>query len=92
MQLAGPYRLWDHAHRFWEEQGETVVHDRVGYEPPFGPLRAVLNALVIRRQLGAIFAYRRGRIAALLLGEPDPATGGGHLDAPPRHVERCGKR
>jgi hypothetical protein len=40
----------------------------------------------------AIFAYRRGRIAALLLGEPDPATGGGHLDAPPRHVERCGKR
>ena len=92
VQLAGPYRLWDHAHRFWEEQGGTVVHDRVDYEPPLGPLGAVLNALVIRRRLDSIFAYRRGRIAALLLGEPDPAAGVGHADAPPRRVDRSGKR
>ena len=68
VQLTGPYRLWDHAHRFWEEQGGTVVHDRVDYEPPLGPLSAVLNALVIRRQLDQIFEYRRERIGTLLLG------------------------
>jgi hypothetical protein len=47
-----------------------VVEDRVSYEPPLGPLGAVLDTLVIRRRLAAIVAYRRRRIAALLLGEP----------------------
>jgi ligand-binding SRPBCC domain-containing protein len=75
VQLAGPYRGWHHAHRFREEGGGTVVDDRVSYEPPLGPLGAALNALVIRRRLDAIFAYRRQRIAALLLGEPAPAAG-----------------
>jgi ligand-binding SRPBCC domain-containing protein len=70
VQVAGPYRGWHHAHRFREEGGGTVVEDRVSYEPPLGPLGAVLDTLVIRRRLAAIVADRRRRIAALLLGEP----------------------
>lgn len=73
VQLLGPYRHWDHVHRFWDEAGGTVVHDRVVYEPPLGLLGTILNALVIRRQLDAIFDYRRERIAALLVGVPGPA-------------------
>jgi ligand-binding SRPBCC domain-containing protein len=75
VQLAGPYRRWHHVHRFREEGDGTVVEDRVRYEPPLGPLGAALNALVIRRRLEAIFAYRERRIAALLLdGDPAPAA------------------
>jgi ligand-binding SRPBCC domain-containing protein len=92
VQLAGPYRLWDHAHRFQEEDGGTVVEDRVVYEPPLGPLGAVLNALVIRRQLDAIFAYRRRRIAVLLLAGLDRTAGVGHLDGSSRAVSNRGGR
>jgi ligand-binding SRPBCC domain-containing protein len=67
-QLLGPYRRWGHTHRFWAQDGGTVVHDRVVYEPPLGPLGTLLDAIMIRRQLAAIFDYRRERIAALLRG------------------------
>jgi len=66
VQLAGPYRRWEHTHRFQAEGGGTLVHDRVVYDPPLGPLGGALDALLIRRQLDAIFGYRRERIAALL--------------------------
>jgi ligand-binding SRPBCC domain-containing protein len=66
VQLAGPYHVWDHLHLFEEGRGGTLVHDRVGYEPPLGPLGSVLNGVIIRRQLDEIFAYRHQRIAALL--------------------------
>jgi len=65
VQVIGPYRRWDHRHRFRREKGGTAIEDLVAYEPPLGPLGGVLDALVIRRQLGAIFEYRRQRIEAL---------------------------
>lgn len=62
VQVVGPYRLWDHRHLFRPEEGGTVIKDFVVYEPPLGPLGALLDAVIIRRQLAAIFEYRRGRI------------------------------
>jgi ligand-binding SRPBCC domain-containing protein len=58
-QRQGPYRLWHHEH-FFREIGEdqTEVRDLIHYVPPFGPLGGLINALVIRRQLEAIFDYR----------------------------------
>ena len=32
VQVIGPYRLWDHRHRFWREGGGTVIEDFVVYE------------------------------------------------------------
>lgn len=64
IQVIGPYRRWDHRHWFRAEDGGTVIEDLVVYEPPLGPLGALLDALVIRRQLAAIFEYRRQRILA----------------------------
>jgi ligand-binding SRPBCC domain-containing protein len=75
VQLSGPYRRWEHTHRFREADGGTVVEDRVVYEPPLGPLGAVLQAVLIRRQLEAIFDFRQERIAALLLGAGAPVVG-----------------
>ena len=65
VQVIGPYRIWDHLHRFRREEGGTAIEDLVVYEPPLGPLAGLLDVLVIRRQLAAIFEYRRQRIEAL---------------------------
>jgi ligand-binding SRPBCC domain-containing protein len=59
-QRRGPYRLWRHEHTFRAlPDGGTEVHDLVTYVPPFGPLGALLNRLVVRPQLEQIFNYRR---------------------------------
>src|SRR3954465_8513369 len=51
-QRSGPYRLWHHEHFFRATgNGETEVRDLIHYVPPFGLFGAVLNALVVRRQL-----------------------------------------
>lgn len=66
VQVIGPYRRWDHRHRFRREEGGIAIEDLVLYEPPLGPLGGLLDVLVIQRQLAAIFEYRRQRIEALL--------------------------
>ncbi|MBI4608066.1 MAG: SRPBCC family protein [Candidatus Rokubacteria bacterium] len=70
VQLWGPYARWEHRHLFLEGtaagEGETAigtwVEDRVTYQLPFGALGRCLHALLVRRQLEAIFAYRRVRL------------------------------
>jgi ligand-binding SRPBCC domain-containing protein len=58
-QRVGPYRLWHHEHTFAAvSDHETEITDLVHYVPPLGPIGALLNALVIRRQLAAIFDFR----------------------------------
>ena len=63
-QRVGPYRVWHHEHWFraLPERG-TEVHDLVTYVPPFGPLGALLNRLIIAPQLERIFDYRQERLA-----------------------------
>jgi ligand-binding SRPBCC domain-containing protein len=66
VQVIGPYQRWDHRHWFRPAAGGTLVEDLVLYELPFGPLGGLLDPIVIRPRLAAIFDYRRARIAALL--------------------------
>ncbi len=72
IQLLGPYRWWDHLHRFWREGASTVIEDLVSYQMPYGPVGSLAHRLVVRQQLEAIFDYRRERLAALLV---PPASG-----------------
>jgi ligand-binding SRPBCC domain-containing protein len=58
LQEAGPYKLWDHTHRFTEHKGGTLMHDQVRYALPLWPLSAPAHALFIRRDIEQIFAYR----------------------------------
>lgn len=72
-QVIGPYRLWDHRHRFWREPGGTLIEDFVVYQPPLGPIGALLHRLIIRRQLEDIFDFRQRQIERLLPAPPVPA-------------------
>jgi ligand-binding SRPBCC domain-containing protein len=63
VQLAGPYRVWRHTHRFEDAPGGTRVTDRVEYALPLGPLGDLAHTLLVRRSLARIFDFRRARIA-----------------------------
>ncbi len=61
-QRRGPYRAWIHEHRFEERDGGTLVMDRVRYRVPGG---AVVDRLLVRRDLRRIFFYRGKKLEEL---------------------------
>jgi ligand-binding SRPBCC domain-containing protein len=63
VMLSGPYRRWHHRHSFRRVPEGVEMLDTVDYALPFGPLGRLTHALVVRRQLAAIFDYRAARIA-----------------------------
>jgi len=61
-QERGPYRLWEHSHRF-EPDGEAVVMtDRVHYALPLGPIGRLVHPVAVGPALGHIFDARHARI------------------------------
>jgi ligand-binding SRPBCC domain-containing protein len=58
-QIAGPYRVWIHEHRFADDPRGTICSDHVRYAPPGG---VILNALIVGRDIRKIFAYRTERL------------------------------
>jgi ligand-binding SRPBCC domain-containing protein len=58
-QLRGPYKLWHHTHRFFDQDGGTRCVDEVRYHPPGG---ALVNYLFVRRDVQKIFAYRQQQL------------------------------
>ncbi len=63
--LKGPYRRWYHRHFFRETPDGVEMIDRVEYELPLGVLGRVAHVALIRRQLEAIFDYRRASVEQL---------------------------
>jgi len=59
VQERGPYRVWRHAHTFEDVPGGTLMRDRVEYQLPLGPLGRLVHGVFVRRQVAAIFAFRR---------------------------------
>jgi ligand-binding SRPBCC domain-containing protein len=74
-QISGPYRLWRHEHRFEPHPEGTLARDRVEYDLLGG---ALVDRLVVRRDLRRIFDYRAEQLA-VVFGRPTPAG-----DEPPR--------
>ena len=66
VQLAGPYRLWEHTHRLAPVDGGTEVYDHVRYRLRAEPLASLFRPLTVSRWLDAIFDYRADQIARLL--------------------------
>lgn len=62
-QIVGPYRLWHHRHTFRAQGHSTIVSDVVDYALPFGLLGEFAHRLLVRRDLGRIFAYRQAAAA-----------------------------
>jgi ligand-binding SRPBCC domain-containing protein len=68
-QLRGPYHLWHHRHEFEPHDGGTLARDIVHYSLPLGPLGALAHAAFVRRDLDAVFEYRRRQIDHLASAE-----------------------
>lgn len=68
-QLRGPYRLWEHTHRFTATAHGTRIDDAVRYVLPLTPLGEIAHPLV-RLQLNAIFRYRQAAVAAWFKQHP----------------------
>lgn len=66
-QRVGPYRLWHHEHHFQPLPDGRGLHmiDRITYDPGWGVIGGVVDALWIRRQLADIFDFRAEKITAL---------------------------
>ena len=62
VQIAGPYALWHHTHEFEPVAGGTLMRDVVRYALPLWPAGEVVLPLV-RRELDAIFDFRRAEVA-----------------------------
>ena len=58
-QRFGPYAFWHHAHFFREIPGGVEMRDLVHYKLPLGFLGRWANRLFVRRQLEAIFLFRK---------------------------------
>ncbi|HEX6752619.1 MAG TPA: SRPBCC family protein [Solirubrobacterales bacterium] len=73
-QARGPYSSWEHTHLF-EPDGEkaTVIHDRIRYSVPLGPVGALAHRLFVRRDLERIFDFRRDAVTERLTAEPGAA-------------------
>jgi ligand-binding SRPBCC domain-containing protein len=66
VQLAGPYRRWEHTHRLTPVDGGTEIYDHVVYRLPYEPLAGVLAPMTVSPWLRAIFDYRARQTAARL--------------------------
>lgn len=71
--LRGPYKSWYHTHTFERVRQGVRLGDRVEYRLPLGPLGALAHALIVRRQLEAIFDYRAQRVAEIF-GQVPPSS------------------
>lgn len=69
-QRLGPYRLWHHEHHFAAapDRRGLQMTDRITYDPGWGWIGGMVDALWIRRQLATIFDYRAKKISALFPG------------------------
>ena len=69
-QLKGPFRSWKHCHGIVAETRDgvngTLITDEVKYSLPGGPLGSLANAVFVRRQMEANFAYRQRRVEEIL--------------------------
>lgn len=59
-QLRGPYRRWIHEHTFEEQNGGTLVKDKVRYAVWGG---RVVDKLFVRRDVENIFAFRQRKLS-----------------------------
>jgi ligand-binding SRPBCC domain-containing protein len=71
VQIKGPYRFWEHEHRFVAEGNSTRVIDRVRYAVLGG---AIIDRLFVRPDLERIFDYRSSAIERVLLNRDAPGS------------------
>lgn len=57
-QLHGPFRRWEHTHRFRENGSGSALEDEIDFELPLGRLGQTLGSGRVLRSLERVFRYR----------------------------------
>jgi ligand-binding SRPBCC domain-containing protein len=58
-QLKGPYKTWEHTHRFFQKEKGVLMKDEVKYVLPFGIIGKLVHSLIVRKKIERIFNYRK---------------------------------
>jgi ligand-binding SRPBCC domain-containing protein len=66
VQVRGPYAVWRHTHELDEQDGGTVIRDRVRYRLPLGRIGRLVAGGLVDADVRRIFAFRAARTAELL--------------------------
>lgn len=66
VQVRGPFKSWKQTRQLRSVNGKTELTDIVEYEAPFGVIGRIANALVIRRQVEQMFAFRQNATKRIL--------------------------
>ena len=61
-QRFGPYSLWHHKHFFEATDKGTKMTDVVHYALPLGFLGRIMNTLIVKSKLKAIFDFREKKV------------------------------
>lgn len=64
-QRFGPYSFWHHQHHIKEIENGVEMTDIIHYKLPFGFIGDLMNTILVKRQLQAIFQYRKAKIDLL---------------------------
>lgn len=77
VQIAGPFGLWHHEHRFEATaDGGTTMTDVVHHGVGWGPLGRIARRAFVLRDVDAIFAHRARVIPGLLAADAARRAGG----------------
>lgn len=72
-QLKGPYKLWEHTHRYIEKNNGVLMEDEVKYQLPFGIIGTMANSLFVRKKIESIFTYRRDVLTKMFINHENSA-------------------
>jgi len=70
-QRSGFFKSWRHEHRFRQLATGVEIQDEVNYSLRFGALGRLLHHLIVKRQLCAMFEYRRRAIETIFTSAAD---------------------
>jgi ligand-binding SRPBCC domain-containing protein len=64
-QRIGPYRIWHHEHHFRNTESGVEMKDILTYRLPLGIIGKLIDLMLVRRKVKAIFQYRESKIRNL---------------------------
>lgn len=84
LQVKGPFRHWDHTHRFEGSENTATLTDHIAIALPGGAIGRLLGGRSVTRKLARVFAYRHR------LFRQDVEAHHQHREAPTMHVAITG--